>query len=177
MKRVLVIGSCGAGKSTFARQLHEMTGLPLIPLDRHYWKPGWVESEKDVWHETVRELIGRDEWIIDGNYGGTMEMRLKRADTVIWLDLPRHICLYRVLKRTYSYSGRRRPDMAEGCAERIELPFLKYVWNFRRDKNPLLEKRLAEVAGKITKVRLTSTRAVSDFFLDKSSRMNKMVNV
>ena len=102
MRRVLVIGSCGAGKSTFSRRLHKLTGLPLLHLDRHYWKPGWVESEVDEWKAKVEELIAGDEWIIDGNYGGTMEMRMRRADTVIWLDLPRYLCTYRVPETDFS---------------------------------------------------------------------------
>ncbi|NNE67489.1 MAG: DNA topology modulation protein [Pyrinomonadaceae bacterium] len=145
MKRVLVVGSCGAGKSTFSRKLQEKTDLPLIHLDRYYWKPDWVESSVEEWTAKVSELISGDKWIIDGNYGGTMDLRMKRADTVIWLDLPRYLCIYRVLKRTLSANSSARPDMAEGCEERFELDFLKYVWNFRRDKNPKIERRFDRV--------------------------------
>lgn len=164
MKRVLVIGSCGSGKSTLSRRLHERTGLPLVHLDRHYWKPGWVEPAKDEWRSKVSELISEDSWILDGNYGGTMEMRLKRADTVIWLDLSRYLCVLRVLKRTFVPGYRSRIDLAEGCSERFEFDFLKYVWNFPRDKNPLLEKRIAELGGSVDLYRLKSRSEIESFF-------------
>ena len=142
MKRVLVIGSCGAGKSTFSKRLHEITGLNLIHLDKFYHLPNWEEPPKEVWEAKVRELISGEEWIIDGNYGGSMDMRLERADSAIWLDLPRTVCTYRILKRVFQYRNKKRPDMAEGCFERFDWEFIKYVWNFPRDKNPAIEMRL-----------------------------------
>ncbi|MEZ5345664.1 MAG: DNA topology modulation protein [Pyrinomonadaceae bacterium] len=142
MKKVLVIGSCGAGKSTFARRLHEITGLDLIHLDTFYHKPNWGQPTDEEWFETVKELVSRDNWIIDGNYGGTMEFRMGFCDTIIWLDLPRVLCTWRILKRVVMYRNKTRPDMAEGCRERFDWEFTKYVWNFKRDKNPDIEKRL-----------------------------------
>jgi len=140
-----------------------LTGLPLIPLDRYYWKPGWVESEKDEWKSTVEKLVAGDEWIIDGNYGGTMEMRLNRADTVIWLDMPRFLCTYRVLKRTFLFRKRGRPDMPDGCDERFDWDFMKYVWNFPRDKNPLLEKRLERLGNQIEAHKFRQNSSVTGF--------------
>ena len=97
MNRVLVIGSSGAGKSTFSRRLAEITGLPLIHLDRLFWKPGWVETDRAEWSEVVAQALEGERWIIDGNYSGTMKMRLAVCDTVIFLDLSRFLCTYRVL--------------------------------------------------------------------------------
>jgi adenylate kinase family enzyme len=76
MRRVLVIGSGGAGKSTFATRLAQLTGLPLFHLDALYWKPGWVETPKEVWSRTMGQLIAGARWVMDGNYGGTLEQRL-----------------------------------------------------------------------------------------------------
>ncbi len=163
MKRILVIGSCGAGKSTFAKRLHKVTGLHLIHLDRFYHKPNWGKPTDDEWKAKVKELISGDEWIMDGNYGGTMELRMERADTVIWLDFPRILCTYRILKRTIQYRNKTRSDMAEGCNERFDWEFTKYVWNFKRDKNPLLEERLKKF-NKLKQIRLKSKDEIETFF-------------
>lgn len=144
MKRILVIGSSGAGKSTLAKRLHGVTGLKLIHLDRYYHKPNWGKPTEEEWLQTVTELITEDEWIIDGNFGGTMETRMTRCDTVIWLDLPRSLCTWRILKRTVTYWKKNRPDMAEGCNERFDWEFIKYVWNFPRDTKPRILARLEE---------------------------------
>lgn len=164
MKKVLVIGSCGAGKSTFAKRLHLATGLKLIHLDSFYHLPNWEEPPDDVWLKTVKELVSGDEWIIDGNYGGSMEMRMNYCDTVIWLDFPRTVCLWRVIKRTLKYYKKTRPDMAEGCKERFDREFLIYVWNFQKDKNPSIESRLKKF-GKIKIFRLKSNQEIEDFLI------------
>ena len=141
-QRILIIGCCGAGKSTFARQLAKATGLPLISLDRHYWQPEWRETPSAEWTRTVAELAARPRWIMDGNYGGTLDLRLARADTVIFLDYATSTCLWRVTKRTLRYHGRTRPDMAPGCRERFDLPFLRYVATYRRTRRPALLTKL-----------------------------------
>lgn len=163
MKRILVIGSCGAGKSTFARRLHEKTGLELIHLDKIYWKPNWTESSKEDWSKKVLEIIKGDSWIIDGNYGGSMETRMSHCDTVIWLDFPRAVCTWRVLKRIAFYKKNGRPDMADGCDERFDREFLKYVWNFPRDKNPGIVSRLQKFKD-VKVFRLKSNRDIERFF-------------
>ena len=131
MKRVVVIGSGGSGKSTFSAELGRATCLPVIHLDREYWRPGWEETPKDEWKRRVAELLAGERWIIDGNYGSTRTMRMGAADTIILLDLPRRVCLYRILKRTVKYYGKSRPDMAEGCHERLDLEFILWVWNYK----------------------------------------------
>lgn len=140
MKRILVIGSGGAGKSTFSRKLGEVTGIDVIHLDSIYWRPNWEKTPKDEWESTVAELVRRDSWIMDGNFGGTREMRIKASDTVILLDIPRYICLYRVIKRAIAYRGKHRPDMAAGCNEKVDPEFLSWIWNYpRRGRRRALE--------------------------------------
>jgi adenylate kinase family enzyme len=163
MKRVLVIGSCGSGKSTFARKLQSEISIPLVHLDQHFFKPGRIEPEKKEWRATVSHLIGKDTWIMDGNYGGTMEMRMERADTIIWLDLPRYICLYRIIKRVFVHRNGGRPDMAEGCDERFDWKFIKYVWNFKKNKNPLLRERIDSLRDGKKVFVLKSSRATVEF--------------
>jgi adenylate kinase family enzyme len=132
MNRVLVIGSPGAGKSTLSHELAARTGLPLFHLDRLFWLPGWVERDRDEGRAELAQVLAGDRWIIDGNYGSTMPMRIARADTVVWLDYSTGLCLARVFKRWWQYRGVARPDMTEGCPENLNLEFLLYVLNFRR---------------------------------------------
>src|SRR5687767_2312220 len=119
MQKVLVIGSSGAGKSVFAARLAERAGLPLIHLDAIYWKPGWIKTQKDEWTGRVDELLARDGWVMDGNYAGTLDRRLAACDTVVFLDLPRTVCLWRAVKRRIVYRHGSRPDMTPGCNERL----------------------------------------------------------
>ncbi|HQZ97180.1 MAG TPA: DNA topology modulation protein [Pyrinomonadaceae bacterium] len=130
MKKIIVIGSGGAGKSTFSRRLGDALGIPVIHLDQLYWRPNWDKMPKPDWEATVAELVKGHSWIMDGNFGGTREMRMRAADTIIFLDVPRRICLYRAIKRALKYRGTNRPDMAEGCNEKLDLEFIGWVWNY-----------------------------------------------
>ncbi|MGH9197551.1 MAG: hypothetical protein ACRD1T_17640, partial [Acidimicrobiia bacterium] len=147
LKRVAVIGCAGAGKSTFSRQLAEVTGLPLTHLDRCFWRPGWVETPTEKWRGLVAELASEERWILDGNYSSTLDLRLPLADTIVFFDYPRHICAYRVLKR--SALSRPRPDLPEGCEERIFgagfFSFFGWVWNFNTRSRPNIEKALSSL--------------------------------
>jgi adenylate kinase family enzyme len=143
VQRVLVIGSPGAGKSTLSHALAERTGLPLFHLDKMHWLPGWVERDRAEGLAELRGVLAQDRWIIDGNYGSSLPERLIRADTVVWLDYPTHLCLGRVVRRWWQYRGRSRPDMTEGCPERLNLEFLLYVLSFRR----AWRKRNADAVG------------------------------
>ena len=142
MKRVAIIGSSGAGKSTLARSLGQKLKLPVIHLDAYYWQPGWRETDAKQWLETQQELVKGDRWIVDGTYGGSLDIRLAAADTIIWLDFNRYLCLSRVLKRYLQYPGKTRPDMAAGCPERLNLEFFKYVWDFPRLQRPKIQAKL-----------------------------------
>ncbi|HOF88625.1 MAG TPA: hypothetical protein PLZ36_11050 [Armatimonadota bacterium] len=143
--RIMIIGSGGAGKSTLARRLGEITGLPVIHLDAENWQPGWVETPKDAWRRKVEELTRRDRWVMDGNYGGTLPIRLAAAETVIVLDYPWWLCLGRVVKRRVIYHGRTRPDLTPGCPERMDGAFLKWICvDFPRRTRPRLLSLLEE---------------------------------
>ncbi len=116
-RRVIVTGMAGSGKSTFSRALSVRTGLPLIHLDLHYWKPGWERPSGDEWRHKQRGLLEGDEWIADGNYSETLDLRLERADTVVILDTPWWVCAGRAFRR-----GLRRPAgtvMPEGCVDSV----------------------------------------------------------
>lgn len=163
MKRVLVIGSGGSGKSTFAPRLGERLGLPVIHLDKAFWHSGWVETPKAEWRQKVEELCRGDSWVMDGNYSGTLDVRLEACDTVIFLDLPRAVCTWRVLKRIATYKQSARPDMAEGCHERVDLKFLYWVWSYPNRRRPKILARLEELAGSKQIHRLRSRAEVERF--------------
>lgn len=168
MKRILVIGSGGAGKSTFSRRLGEITGIEVIHLDKLYWKPNWTETPKDEWQATVFEILEKDEWILDGNFGGTMKMRIAASDTVIYLDFPRTVCLYQALRRTFTYWKKTRPDMGAGCGEHFNPKFLRWIWRFPKDTKPTIESRLKSFETEKTIIRLKSRSEVEHFFADYS---------
>lgn len=175
MKKVLIIGSGGAGKSTFARRLHTVTGLPLIHLDKIHWQPNWTEMPKDKWRTTVEEMVRGEEWIMDGNFGGTMDIRLKACDTIIFLDMPRTLCVYRALKRVSFYYNRTRPDMGEGCNEKLDLKFLKWIWRFPKETKPQIEENLKRFAHGKNIVRLKSQSEVESFFRNLAANKVKSV--
>lgn len=167
MKKILVIGSSGAGKSTFARRLHDATGIRLINLDRLYWKPNWTETtDKSEWRRTIENALQGDAWILDGNYSGTLEMRLAKCDTVIYLDVPRATCVYRILKRVVVYRKNTRPDMADGCDEHFNWEFVKIVWNYPTRSKPKTEALLEKFENEKNIFRLRSKKEIEDFFVN-----------
>ena len=163
MKKVLVIGSGGSGKSTLARQLGTVLGLEVLHLDRFYWQSGWVEPSKDWWLAKVEDLIGRESWIIDGNYSGTLAQRIEASDTIIFLDLSPILCLWRIVKRRVTYRSGNRPDMAEGCSERFNLAFFEWVFNYSRRSRPKVLKLIRENSSRKKIVWLRSRREVDSF--------------
>jgi adenylate kinase family enzyme len=145
MKKILILGS-GAGKSTFSKQLGMIKGVPVIHLDSLYWKAGWVASSEQAWDATIDGLLeSNDTYIMDGNYSRTLDRRLKDTVTVFYFDFPRYLCIYRVIKRRILNHGMTRADMAEGCEEKIDLDFIRWIWNFKKRSRGKILKTLDEV--------------------------------
>ena len=141
MKRVAIVGSGGSGKSTFARALGERAGLDVFHLDRLFWKPGWVETPRDEWRTVQHDLVARDSWIIDGNYSGTLDIRLRAADTVFFFDFARLVCLRRAVWRSVRNHG--KAIQAPGCPERLDLAFYRWIWNYPKTSRPVVIESIA----------------------------------
>ncbi len=175
MKRILVIGSSGSGKSTFARRLGELLSLEVIYLDKLFWSSGWVETPKDEWRTVVEKSLQGDSWIIDGNYSATMDLRLPACDTVIFLETPRIICIYRILKRVILYKKGSRPDIPAGCDEKFDWEFVKIVWSYPTRSKPKVEALLRQFESEKNIIRLKSKKEIESF-LTKSKSVAKNEN-
>ena len=167
MKRALVIGCPGGGKSEFARRLASMTGLPLVRLDMLYWNPDRTTVDREIFRERLGEALQGDEWIIDGNYISTMDIRLARCDTVFFLDYDKDVCLSGVRARR----GKPRSDMP-WIEESDDEEFISYIENFSRDVRP----RIIELfdRSKDCEINIFHTRAEADEFLIQLERVCKI---
>ena len=133
MERIMIIGCGGVGKSTLAKKLGEKTGLPVVHLDQIYWSPGnWQHLEKDEFDALLMQELQKPRWILDGNFNRTMELRLEKCDTVIYLDFNRITCILGWMKRVVTNWGTAREDMAPGCNEWFDPEFAKWLWNFNK---------------------------------------------
>lgn len=159
----MIIGVGGSGKSTLSKRLHQLTDLPLHHLDQYFWLPNWTEIDKAEWQKVNREIISNDEWIIDGNYGSTMDMRLERADTVIFLNRPWYVSLFRVLKRTFLSYGKTRDDMTQDCPERFDWIFTFYIIHYNRTRRPSILKKLAALSEEKSVYILKNDKAIEQF--------------
>ena len=164
----MVTGLAAAGKSTFSRALSAKTGLPVIHLDIHFWKPGWVEPSENEWREKQRCLLASDDWIADGNYHATLDLRLERADTVVFLDTPWWVCAQRAFVRGI----RKRPvgfGLPNGCDEsalrrlRDEWFVVMRIWRFRRSEPERELGILSRHENHVALYILRSKRAIRDF--------------
>lgn len=158
-----MIGSGGAGKTTFAHLLAERLQLPLIHLDALYWRPGWEAPPNEEWDRTIEALVARDAWVMDGNYGRTLSVRLLACDSVVFLDLPRIVCVWRLLRRRVIYRGRGRPDLPAECPERLSWDFVWWVWTYPQRRRPDVLRQLASLAPDKRVVVLRSSRAVREY--------------
>ncbi|MFC7392733.1 topology modulation protein [Scopulibacillus cellulosilyticus] len=165
MKRIMVIGvSAGTGKSTFARELGEALNIDVYHLDALYWKPGWIEAPLEEFEAAQREIVNRAQWIIEGNYTNTFDIRINHADTIIYLELPLYVCLYRVFKRWLMNIGKTRPDMGKGCKEKIDWQFLKFICTTYYPRKKKMAERLQEfqrIGTKKAAIALTSKQEIN----------------
>lgn len=170
LQKILVIGCCGAGKSTFSKKLQAILNLEITHLDQHYHKPNWEETEQDEWEKIVNSLVQKPSWIMDGNYKGTFDVRFQYADTIIYLDYSTIKCFWRVIKRIVKYHGKVRPDMPKGCKERFDWEFLHFVATFNyKNRTGIIEK--LNLIKNEKKVYILKTDKAADLFLGQIAEM------
>lgn len=165
MQKIIIIGCPGAGKSTLAKALGQKLNLPVIHLDRLFWRSGWVNVSKEEFDALLAEELKKDAWIIDGNYSRTLPQRLAACDTVIYLDFPAAFCLWGVVKRVLRSYGKTRDDMGEGCPERFDREFMQYIWRFNKENRHNLYFALNQAEGKKIVI-LKNHRQVKKFLKD-----------
>jgi adenylate kinase family enzyme len=153
VERVVVLGPGGAGKSELSRELARRTGLPIVYLDPLFWRPGWKPGPRDEFRRALDEAVARERWIIDGNFLSAGDARFELADTVVFLDLPRTLCIARALKRLARDRRRTRPDLPDGCREGFDWAFLKWIWRFQHDDRPRIMDTLARFQGTVVHLR------------------------
>jgi adenylate kinase family enzyme len=167
MERIVIIGCPGSGKSTLARKLGEKLDLTVVHLDRLWWKAGWENVTMEEFDQRLENALNLDSWIIDGNYSRTMDARLAKCDTIIYLDYSRWACLWGMFQRVVLNHGKGRPDMAEGCPERFDKEFLKYIWNFNKQNRVLNYTHIAK--SKHAKAIVLKNRKEKEAFLKSLS--------
>lgn len=148
MTRIMVLGSSsGAGKSTFARDLGAILGLPVYHLDVLFWKAGWMESSPEEFAQAQSLRVTEPNWIFEGNYTSTYYIREARAEQLIFLDVPLTVCLWRVYKRRFRYRNTVRPDIAPGCPEKIDVSFLWFIVSTYHRRRGKMARRISAFAN------------------------------
>ena len=166
MQRVMIVGGSGSGKSTLARVVGVRTGLPVHHMDHIHWLPGWEQRPRPLRREMALEIERGDAWVFEGGFSTTYAHRVARADTLVWLDLPVGLRMWRVTRRLFRYWGQRRPDMAPGCAEGFHsetLAFYAWIWRTRHTARQRLLTLIADAPEGLVVHHLTSRGAVRRF--------------
>lgn len=159
----MIVGNSGSGKSTLAQQLGDLLSVPVIHGDKLRWQEDWTLRPKPDFKALIDEATASEEWIFDGNFTSTFNLRAARATTLIWLDMPTPLCLYSILKRVFKHHGTVRPDMPLGCLERFDLEFMAWVYNFNKHSTPKIAKLFADTKGQLVHHRFTNRQAVNQF--------------
>lgn len=165
-KRIMIIGGPGSGKSALATALSEKLGLPVIHMDRIFWQPGWQPRHRGDVARLAMAAAEQPDWIIDGNYASTWDYRAERAGLILCLDLPRHVRMMGLFRRILTGYGRVRPDMAEGCPERLNWEFLRWSWEWDSHSRPKM-RDFAEGWGRTRRVEFLTSRAEVQKFLNR----------
>jgi adenylate kinase family enzyme len=165
MERVVILGAGGAGKTELATHLGARMGIPVVHLDVLFWRGGWTPAPAEQARRDLAAAVDGERWILDGNFldAGPGDARFARADTVIFLDLGRLRCTWRVLRRRVRGRGRPRPDLPAGCAEGFDLELLRWIWRYPRADRPRVLRLLDGLAADVRVHRLTTPADVRAF--------------
>ncbi|ACP25072.1 putative DNA topology modulation FlaR protein [Sinorhizobium fredii NGR234] len=138
-KRILVIGCSGGGKTTLARWLSARFDLPFVSMDQEFfWLPGWVSRARAEQRTLIAARVDEPRWVMDGTNPSSFDLRMPRTDVVVWVRMPRLLCLWGAASRWLKWRGQARPEMADGCPERLSPDFIRYIWTFERKFAPAI---------------------------------------
>lgn len=164
MRRIIVVGSQGSGKTRLALKLGQKLDLPVVHLDVLYWRPGWKPSDKASFRSRVAEAIAGDAWVVDGSFSGlAFDLTLARADTLVVIDRPRWLCQWRILWRSAFDRATARPDLPEGCPEQFDWTLMKEAWRYNTERVPAIEAERIQHGADVPVVRLRRDRDIQGF--------------
>ncbi|MCK1619407.1 AAA family ATPase [Bradyrhizobium sp. 159] len=164
MRRIIVVGSQGSGKTSLSRNLGQKLDLPVVHLDVLYWRSGWKPSDKANFRSRVAEAIAGDAWVVDGSFSGlAFDLTLARADTLVVIDRPRWLCQWRILWRSAFDRATARPDLPEGCPEQFDWKLMKEAWRYNTERVPAIEAERIQYGPDVPVVRLRRDRDIQGF--------------
>ena len=164
MRRIIVVGSQGSGKTSLALSLGRKLGLPVVHLDVLYWRPGWKPSDKASFRANVTEAIAGDAWIVDGSFSDlAFDLTIARADILVVIDRPRWLCQWRILWRSAFNRDTRRPDLPEGCPEQFDWKLMQEAWRYDTERVPVIEAERLQYGPDVPVLRLRRDRDIQGF--------------
>jgi adenylate kinase family enzyme len=167
MRRIIVVGCQGSGKTSLALKLGRKLGLPVVHLDVLYWRPGWKESDKASFRVRVADAIADEGWVVDGSFSGlAFDLTLARADTLIVIERPRLLCLWRIARRCAFDSDGARPDLPQGCPEQFDWNLMREAWRYNSYRRLGIEAERLKYGAAVPVVRLSNDREIEDFLDD-----------
>jgi adenylate kinase family enzyme len=164
MRRIVVVGCAGSGKTSLALNLGRKLALPVVHLDVLYWLPGWKESDKASFRIRVADAIAGDDWVADGSFSElALDLTLSRADTLVMIERPRWLCQWRIAWRSAFDRSRQRPDLPEGCPEKFDPKLMREAWRYNVERLPAIEAEREKYGAHVAVVRLNSDREIENF--------------
>ena len=164
MRRIIVVGCQGSGKTSLAIRLGQKLSLPIVHLDVLFWQPGWTPSDKTSFRTRVLDAIAGECWIVDGSFSGlALDLTLARADTLVTIDRPRWLCLWRIVWRSAFDRNPMRPDLPKGCREKFDWNLMQEAWHYNTRRRPAIETERLKYGAGVRIVRLSRDHDIEDF--------------
>ena len=164
MRRIIVVGCQGSGKTSLALRLGHKLGTPVVHLDVLYWRPGWKASDKSSFRARVADAIAGEGWVVDGSFSGlAFDLTLARADTLIVIERPLLLCLWRVAWRSAFDRDGTRPDLPEGCPEGFDASVFRFAWDFPEKHRPEIFAAIERFGRHLDVVRLCNDQDAAEF--------------
>ncbi len=166
--RILILGPSGGGKTYLARRLGAILSREPTHLDALFWRPGWTSMPQSEWRHVMESLVAPEQWIMDGTYESTLDLRIPAADAIVIVQRSRWACLWGVLRRKWMYRSRPRPDAP--ARQPIDAPFLRYIWHYQTRTRPVVESMLVQFGADKIVVRLDGRSALEELLSDLDAR-------